>query len=183
MLDAGDFIIKKSARARRVRITVKTDGTVVLTQPAFLSTETALKFARSKADWIQKTVAHYRRADILQIPKPSKRDHEKYKREAKLLVLEKLRIWSERYKTAHGISFRYGTVTIRNQSSRWGSCSKARNLNFTYRIVFLPEHLQDYLIVHELCHTVVFDHSRAFWALVQKEIPVTHIREFKKRAR
>ncbi len=177
MFDPANFIIKKSQRAKRLRIAVEHDGRVVLTQPSFLSTEHALKFAKTKTDWIESALLKHQKADILPIPKPSKRDFEKYKREAKLLVLEKIRIFSTHY------NLTFSKVSIKNQTTRWGSCSKTKNLNFSYRIIFLPEHLQDYLIVHELCHLKVFNHSREFWALVREKIPLADIREFKKRVR
>lgn len=175
MLNLADFEIKKSARSRSLRITVRTDGSVLITQPTFLRDEAVQTFIEAKRDWIEKAVARYKSADILQIPKANKRDFDKYKREAKLLVLEKLRVFNEHYKST------FGKVTIKNQKSRWGSCSRHKNLNFNYRIIFLPEHLQDYLVVHELCHTKVFNHSRDFWALVEEKIPRATIAEFKKR--
>ncbi len=172
-----NFIIKKSHRAKRVRITVLPDGAVILTQPAFLSPESALLFAKSKSDWIEKAQAKHKKANILLIPKASKKDFEKYKREAKLLVLEKIRIFNSYYKLP------FARINIKNQKTRWGSCSKTKNLNFSYRILFLPEHLQDYLIVHELCHLSVFNHGPDFWSLVKEQIPVSAITEFKKRVR
>ena len=181
MLTNLTFEIKKYARARAIRITVKTDGRVVVTQPAHVSEEAVHHFVQSKSDWIQKAKAMYAKANFLVIPKASRSEYLKYKREAKLLVLEKLRIWNEYYGSRHQTHF--NKVTIRNQTSRWGSCSKHLNLNFSYRIVFLPERFQDYLIVHELCHTKVFNHSRAFWALVEETIPHATIKEFKKRVR
>jgi predicted metal-dependent hydrolase len=62
-------------------------------------------------------------------------------------------------------------VFIKNSRSRWGSCSGHGNLNFNYRIVFLPQRLQYYLIVHELCHLAELNHSPAFWALVARAVP------------
>ncbi|KND50216.1 MAG: putative metal-dependent hydrolase [Parcubacteria bacterium C7867-003] len=82
------------------------------------------------------------------------------KEDARKLVLERLEFWNRHYK------FKYGRVSIRNQRSRWGSCSSKGNLNFNFRIVTLPPHLADYIIVHELCHLGQMNHSQKFWDLV-----------------
>lgn len=62
-------------------------------------------------------------------------------------------------------------VAIRDTKSRWGSCSKKGNLNFNYRIAFLPPRLADYIVVHELCHLQEFNHSQKFWDLVSLAVP------------
>ena len=67
--------------------------------------------------------------------------------------------------------FEYNRIAIRAQRSRWGSCSKKGNLNFNYMIAALPADLMEYVIVHELCHLAVFNHSRAFWDEVAKVVP------------
>jgi len=73
-------------------------------------------------------------------------------------------------------NLQYNRVAIRNTRSRWGSCSSQKNLNFNYRIVFLPKVLQDYLIVHELCHLQEMNHGPHFWALVAEQVPQYHKR-------
>jgi predicted metal-dependent hydrolase len=89
----------------------------------------------------------------------------KYKEQTRLLVSERLIYWNNFY------NFTYKKVFIKNQKTRWGSCSKQGNLNFSYKLVFLPKRLVDYIIVHELCHLGEFNHSVNFWKLVEKTIP------------
>lgn len=68
-------------------------------------------------------------------------------------------------------NFEINHVAIKNQSTRWGSCSSKGNLNFNYKIIYLRKELADYLIVHELCHLGELNHSRRFWTLVSQTIP------------
>jgi predicted metal-dependent hydrolase len=91
--------------------------------------------------------------------------YNKYKEQARALVNERLVYFNAYY------GFIYGRVSIRNQKTRWGSCSSKGNLNFSYRILFLDPEEQDYLIIHELCHLKQFNHSQAFWDLVGEQSP------------
>lgn len=65
----------------------------------------------------------------------------------------------------------YKRVFIKNSKSRWGSCSSAGNLNFNYKLIFLPQEVMDYVVVHELCHLRHFNHGNEFWALVAEALP------------
>jgi len=89
----------------------------------------------------------------------------KHKEKARVLVMERLAEFNKIYGLAPN------RIAIRNTKSRWGSCSKKGNLNFNYRIVFLPPKLADYLVVHELCHIQEFNHSQKFWDLVAVAVP------------
>ena len=75
----------------------------------------------------------------------------------------------DEYCTFYGVVC--GRVSVRDQRSRWGSCSSAGNLNFNYKLAVVPEHIADYVIVHELCHCKEFNHSPRFWKLVEQTIP------------
>lgn len=64
-----------------------------------------------------------------------------------------------------------GRVTIREQKSRWGSCSQKGNLNFNWKLIMAPPQVLDYVVIHELCHLHEFNHSPRFWALVAAQQP------------
>ena len=101
--------------------------------------------------------------------------YQEHKETARELVLARLHHFNQHY----GLEWK--RVAIRNQRRCWGSCSSLKNLNFNYKIQFLPQHLQDYIIVHELCHLVHLHHGREFWELVAEQAPEyqTHVKELK----
>lgn len=88
-----------------------------------------------------------------------------YKEKARKLVEERVVHFNQFYR------FKVGHISIKNTQTRWGSCSRKGNLNFNYKIALLPSKHADYIVVHELCHLGEFNHSKKFWALVEKTIP------------
>lgn len=88
-----------------------------------------------------------------------------HKEAARALVLARLEHFNQHY----GLS--WNRVAIRNPRRSWGSCTSLKNLNFSYRILFLPPALQDYIIVHELCHLKELNHGNTFWAHVAEMVP------------
>lgn len=88
-----------------------------------------------------------------------------HKEAARALVHDRLAHHNEHY------GFTWKRVAIRNPRRSWGSCTSLQNLNFSYRILFLREHLQNYIVVHELCHLAELNHGVNFWALVAQRIP------------
>lgn len=165
------YEIKESSRARSARITVHPDGRVVVTKPARVSAQAIARFVEAKRDWIETTVekAKKRRGGLpllaLARPRKGSRAYKDARRDARALVLERLAHFNQFY------GFSYGSISIRDQKTRWGSCSHKNNLSFNYRIVFLPPELADYIIVHELCHTREHNHSARFWEQVARQIP------------
>ena len=105
---------------------------------------------------------------VIKKKKRAKDDRAKYladKNKALLFAISRVKFFNEIYK------FSYNKINIKNPRTRWGSCSKKGNLNFNYKILYLPQHLADYIIVHELCHLKEFNHSSRFWNLVSQTMP------------
>lgn len=88
-----------------------------------------------------------------------------HKERAREIVHARLTYFNEHY------NFTIGRVAIKNQKRCWGSCSAKGNLNFNYKIIFLPEALMNYVIVHELCHLKELNHSKQFWDVVAVAMP------------
>lgn len=112
-----------------------------------------------------KVVYRRRRRPYRKASRASKKEFAEHKAEARRLVLERLAHFAPR------AGVEYKKVFIKNSRSRWGSCSQLGNLNFNYRVVRLPPAVLDYVVVHELCHLIHFNHSRVFWGEVEKLVP------------
>ena len=93
------------------------------------------------------------------------RSYTLHKEEARTLIHARLEYFNQYYGHA------YHRVAIRDQRRCWGSCSSKGNLNFSYKLLFLPPCLRDYVIVHELCHLRVLNHSRDFWNVMAEVMP------------
>lgn len=166
-----EYELRESARAKHVRISVDSAGKVVVTKPTRVSVRAVERFVEEKQEWIEHTLEKAGRKrgglPLLELARPRKgsKAYKEARAQARVLVLERLKFFNETYKT------QYGTISIRDQKTRWGSCSHKNNLSFNYRIVFLPSELADYIIVHELCHTIEHNHSPRFWAQVARALP------------
>jgi predicted metal-dependent hydrolase len=114
-----------------------------------------------KLDWINKHLSK----SLKIIPRLSKKDYQDHKIKALVLAKDRLDLFNKHY------NFAYNKITVKDQKTRWGSCSRKGNINFNYKIALIPEYLADYVIVHELCHLGQFDHSHKFWNLVAETIP------------
>ena len=163
------YTTKKSKRAKRIRLSVYGDGSVVVTLPQKIRGSIAEEFIEEKKAWILKKISLYKQFANTNVTsalysKSGRKDYLKHKEVARLLVVERVEYFNKIYNHS------YNKIFIRNHKTRWGSCSSKGNLNFNYKILFLPEALRDYVIVHELCHLKEFNHSKDFWSLVSVTI-------------
>ena len=162
---ALDYSLILNARSRSIRIVIRNDGSMVVSVPRSVKEKIVEEFVLSKTVWIERTLQR-----VLKNPKQSiqKHTHEEileYMKEVELFVFSKLSQFNQLY------GFRWKKVAVKNVSSRWGSCSSQGNLYFNYKLALLPEHLAEYVVVHELCHLGECNHSPRFWELVAKTIP------------
>ncbi len=91
--------------------------------------------------------------------------YQTHKELAREVIIKRLEYWNQFYQLT------YNRVAIRNQRRCWGSCTSKGNLNFSYKLIFLPPALLDYIVVHELCHLAELNHGKSFWALVERTLP------------
>jgi hypothetical protein len=159
------YIIKTVRRSRHLRLIIHRDGRVVVTKPYFLSKSVAESFLFSKAEWVKEKLEKFKSLPAPLIAPRNREDYLKNKEAARNLVRDRLKYFNDFY------NFKYQAISIRDQATRWGSCSKKGNLNFNYRLITLPADLCDYIIVHELCHLKEFNHSPRFWNLVARTVP------------
>jgi predicted metal-dependent hydrolase len=122
------------------------------------------KYLESKVGWIEEKLEKLNKINPILRVKHTKKEITEYSKEALALVKSRLEHFNQYY------NLEYKRIAIKNQKTKWGSCSNAKNLNFNYKIVLLPKDLQDYLVVHELCHLKEFNHSKSFWDLVGEKI-------------
>jgi predicted metal-dependent hydrolase len=151
----GTVFMERSSRAKRVSVSIKPFKGVRVAVPLGVSFYRAQMFVQSKAGWIKKHLGKIelleKRAAVLSesiaIQRPA----------ARRLLIDRLNQLAK----MHG--FAYNRVSIRNQKTRWGSCSPKNNISLNINLVRLPGELIDYILLHELVHTRVKNHSRRFW--------------------
>lgn len=163
-MESGKFsyqVIRADRKTISIRITP--EGEVVVRCPKRMAAGDVRRFVESKAEWIEKNLTKI--AEKPAEPKLSREEVQALADRALEIIPERTAFFAEKM----GVS--YGNITIRNQHTRWGSCSGKGNLNFNCLLVLTPPEVMDYVIVHELCHRREMNHSGRFWAEVEKILP------------
>jgi len=154
----GPVTFSRSPRAKYQRITVRPDKTITVTIPRSGSLNEAKQFLKSKISWIQKQLQKIDQ----QAQRQDRPDLDVDLEKAQVALFNRLDYFSEKH------NLPYNRAGFRCQKTRWGSCSGKNNISLNVNIVFLPKELQDYVLLHELVHTKVKNHSRKFWAELDK---------------
>jgi predicted metal-dependent hydrolase len=196
-----EYTLRRSPRARRVRVSVESDGGVQVTLPRRAPLKAADEAVRELAPWIERRRRALARAaaEVARTPgtvpyldgaltlveQPGRtRVH---RRGDALLVpagpgrVDALERWYRRAARAD-IGARldaavaragtsYSGLTIRGQRTRWASCSSSGGMSFNWRLLLAPEAVLDYVVEHEVCHLEVMDHSPRFWRLLESRVP------------
>ncbi|GLQ34525.1 zinc metalloprotease [Amylibacter marinus] len=192
--------LRPNIRAKRYTLRISNkDGKISLTLPRGAKMQEACEFAKAQEGWMRKHLARQlpeilpafgeqilldgrlvtiakatgRRVvlagDVLNVSATSAQLGGKLRGFYKTLARERLVIASERYADALGVKM--GRVTLRDTRSRWGSCTSAGNLMYSWRLMMAPPSVQDYVAAHEACHLIEMNHSQAYWALVEQIYP------------
>jgi predicted metal-dependent hydrolase len=199
MAGMPEYTIRRSDRARRLRIVVAPEGVEVVL-PRRVPEREAAAAIRELRPWIERRLHEARRAKerlappagtvpfldarltlsrepgrtrvhradgVLHVPEEGTAQalERWYRRQAHAAIEPRLR------EATAALGVRHTALSIRNQRTRWGSCSSTGAMSFNWRLMLAPEPVLDYVVWHEACHLVVMDHSRRFWSLVERHVP------------
>ncbi len=199
-MPVAEYRIRRSARARRVRVTVDPDGSVTVTLPRRAPERAAAEAVDELAPWIARRRRSFASAaaERARIPgtvpylgetltlRPEPGRERVHRRGAVLLVpaIDPLPADERWYRRAarqeigprlDAATARSGSaytgLTIRGQRTRWASCSSTGRMSFNWRLLLAPPEILDYVVEHEVCHLEVMDHSAHFWALLGSRVP------------
>lgn len=159
------YAVKQSRRARHMRMTVgMTDGLVV-TIPSPWHERFIERFLIEKASWILRHLNRLKKYEAKTVLTVTPDEYSQNKHQFLAKITKRVEFFNSLYR------FSYRAIRVRNQTSLWGSCTRAGNLQFNYKLSRLPPEALDYVVVHELCHLREHNHGPEFWKLVGKTIP------------
>ncbi len=171
MSEEVTILVKRSEnRKKSIGLEITKEGAVVVRAPKWASNADINRVLSEKKEWIETSIRKVRFQNEIRKNKPpveklTKQELENLGDKALEVIPQKVKFYAEK------IGVTYGRITIRNQHTRWGSCSAKGNLNFNVLLMLMPEEVMDYIVVHELCHRIEMNHSPRFYAEVAKILP------------
>ncbi len=164
MIDLDNIYLVKSRR-KTIGLEIKSDGRVLVRAPLRMSDERIKEFVFEHEDWIEKHLKKIEKASEAAGEKLTMDELKELAEKAVKVIPERVAYYAEK------IGVTYGRITVRNQKSRWGSCSSRGNLNFNCLLMLTPMEVVDSVVVHELCHRKEMNHSKRFYDEVLKAYP------------
>jgi len=192
------YTLKRSLRARLVWLLIRPDTGLIVTVPRRYNLDELADYLISKTSWILRHLSNLSGGlppptemtglhppicfQGLALPACGENHHKTYvlpdgttgdhsaaldwlKQRARAVIPSKVQQYSPQ------IGVRFAKISIRDQKTRWGSCSRIGNLNFNWRLIMAPEPVLDYVVIHELCHLKRMSHGKSFWDIVAKYCP------------
>lgn len=165
-MELPEYTLLRSRR-RTLALEITPSGQVIARAPLKMSQARIQAFVLEKAGWIRAHLARARRQNeqAAQAGKLTAEDIQALRKGAEPVIRERVHFFAK----ALGVT--YGKITLRCQRTRWGSCSASGNLSFNCLLALAPPEVQDYVVVHELCHRKQMNHSSAFWREVASALP------------
>ena len=162
----SEIKVIRSSRKTMVLEIIK-DGMILVRAPYRMPESEIRRFIQEKSDWIEKHVQRIeeRQRTLTPVEGLTMKDIRKLADQASVVIPKRVEYFAEK------IPVTYGRITIRNQKTRWGSCSSKGNLNFNCLLMLAPPEVLDYVVVHELCHRKEMNHSERFWREVENILP------------
>ena len=148
------------SRRKSITISIESDGTVLVKAPLSIPKSQIEQIVERKSDWIASRLEHQKNRRIF-----TGEEIADYRRQAKQVFPERIHY----YEPLLGVQA--SGIRIKDQKTRWGSCSSKGNINLNWRLILAPKEVMYYVIIHELCHLREMNHSQAFWKLVESICP------------
>lgn len=168
MGETVEYRVIKSNR-KTISIQIQPDASVLVRAPLLMRDFQIREFVEKKKNWI---LTHQKMAAQRKEQENGKSVERMSETQLRKLAKEALEYIPKRAEYfAKKMQITYGRITIRNQKTRWGSCSSKGNLNFNCLLMLAPPDVLDYVVIHELCHRKEMNHSERFWKLVEAEMP------------
>ena len=165
---AGLSVLLVRSSRKTLAVQIRTDGTVIARAPLRMPKDRILCFLSEKASWIRMQQGRMQERENM---RQQARIHLDAAQEKELRERAKSVLAQRTAYFARQIGVTYGRITVRDQKTRWGSCSQTGNLNFNFRLILAPLEVLDYVVVHELCHRRQMNHSTQFWQEVAQVLP------------
>ncbi len=165
---AGLSVLLVRSSRKTLAVQIRADGTVIARAPLRMPKDRILCFLSEKASWIRMQQGKMQERENM---RQQARIHLDAAQEKELRERAKSVLAQRTAYFARQVGVTYGRITVRDQKTRWGSCSQTGNLNFNFRLILAPPEVLDYVVVHELCHRRQMNHSAQFWQEVAQVLP------------